>query len=106
MVPGISGGEGGISTSTQDQSAQTSGNIGQSSADRISKQFINISGGGSSSLDLNSFLGMSSAGFYDIVRGEQKLESGAGQSNTVKYVAIGAALIGVISVAFMMRGKK
>lgn len=103
------GGGGFSSSETQnDASAQTSGNITGNSNDRVSQQFFNISGAGSSNLDLNSYLGASTAGFYNAIAGEQKLEAGLGQekSNTFKYVALGAGVLVALVAVVVLKGRK
>jgi hypothetical protein len=98
------------SSSETDASALSSGNVGNtSSADRISSQFINLGGSGTSALDLNSYLGAASAGFYNSIAGEQNLESrilGKPASNTFKYVALGSAVLISLIAVFAMRGRK
>ena len=105
-VPGLSTGGGDMALGDSDQSSQTSGNIGGSSADRISKQFINISGG--NDLDLNSFLGASNSSFYNAIAGEQKLETGMPNPNNgaFKYAALGAGVLVALIAVIALKGRK
>lgn len=99
MVPGVDTGGGGI----QNESASTatsgnSGDINQTSADRVSKQFITVNTQGASGLDLNSYIGATNAGFYNAIMGEQKAETAQAKPHDkwLPYVAIaGAVLLGL-----------
>lgn len=105
-IPSFGSG-GDMALGDSDSSSQTSGNIGGSSADRISKQFISVGGGGNN-LDLNSFLNGSSAGFYNAIAGEQKLESGimGSAGGAFKYVALGSGVLIALIAVIAMKGRK
>lgn len=107
-IPSFGSG-GDMALGDSDSSSQTSGNIGGSSADRISKQFITI-GGGSNDLDLNRFLSASNAGFYNAIAGEQKLEAGMNGGNSsngaFKYVALGSGVLIALIAVIAMKGRK
>lgn len=106
-IPSFGSG-GDMALGDSDSSSQTSGNIGGSSADRISKQFITI-GGGSNDLDLNRFLSASNSGFYNAIAGEQKLEAriGGNSSNgAFKYVALGSGVLVALIALIAIKGRK
>lgn len=102
-----------VSHQETDTSSLVSGNGGgDSSADRISKQFINIGGG--NNLDLNSYLNNVNAGFYASIRGEQNLELGLAEINapakpgemTYKYAALGAGVLVAVLVMVSLKGRR
>ena len=100
MVPGLSTGGGGIqSSSSASATSGNSGNTETSSADRVSKQFINIGTQGAAGLDLASYLQSTNAGFYDAIKGEQQAESG--RDKYLPYVAL--AVVAVLGIGFMMK---
>lgn len=107
MTPGIDTGGGGISgESTATATSGNNGNTSTSSADRVSKQFINIGNQGAAGLDLNSYLGASNAGFYNAIMGEQKAEVAKSRDSDrwLPYAGLAAAVL--LGLGFMLtRGR-
>lgn len=111
MVPGIDTGGGGISNQTA-SSAQSgnNGNTNQSSADRVSKQFITVGGtGGAAGLDMGSFLGAANADFYRAIMGEQQAETAqfeaANRDRWLPYAGLG--VVALLGLGFIItKGRK
>ena len=108
MVPGIDSGGGSISggQTSNETSSGINGDRTTSSADRISKQFININTQGAAGLDLNSYLGASNAGFYNAIMGEQKAEVAKSRDSDrwLPYAGLAAAVL--LGLGFMLtRGR-
>jgi len=103
MVPEIDTGGGGFSGSSS--SGATSGNSGDTStnsADRVSKQFINMNTQGAKGLDLNGYLGATNAGFYQAIMGEQAAETAQARpvDRWLPYAALG--VVAALGFGFLM----
>lgn len=99
------GGGGFQGSSAASSGAGDNGNY-TSTQDRVSKQFINVTG--SSGLDASSYLGAVSNGFWNSVNTVQAVDGG-GQStnnNVVKIAAIvgGVVAVGLVALALRKRG--